>query len=246
MRFARTWSNLGWQIETFRMDGVIETIESAKPVVARTPNVKKRARVRRLVQFMVVLLVVWPPLAWLAARALIVSEDLPHADALVVLGGSATYMERTQRAAKAFREGRAAKIILTNDGRQGGWSEEEQRNPLFVERALKELQREGVPFEKIEIVPRIVSSTYEEAQLIREYAIAHHIQSLLIITSAYHSRRAHWTLRRVFDGTGIAIGSEPADTGQQTPSPFVWWLRPAGWQMVAGEYIKLAYYRMKY
>lgn len=217
--------------------------------VAGADDVKhpaKSNRRKRLLRVLVLVLLIWPPLAWFAARSLIVRVDAPRADALVVLGGSATYVERTQRAAQLFREGRAAKIILTNDGQQGGWSDAEQRNPFFVERAAQELQRAGVPFEKIEILPQIVSSTYEEAQLIHEYAIAHRLQSLLIVTSAYHSRRALWTLRRALEGSGIALGSEPALTGQQTPSPLTWWLRPQGWRMVAGEYIKLIYYRVKY
>lgn len=217
--------------------------------IAVADNVKHAAksnRHKRVLRVLVVLLLFWPPLAWLAAWGLIVRADIPHADALVVLGGSATYLERTQQAAQLFREGRAEKIILTNDGQQGGWSEPEKRNPFFVERAAQELQRAGVPVERIEILPQIVTSTYEEAQLIHEYAIAHRVQSLLIVTSAYHSRRAMWTLRRAFEGSGIVLGSEPALAGQQTPSAVTWWLRPAGWRMVAGEYMKLLYYRVKY
>lgn len=221
------------------IDESIARADDKKPVA-------KSNRLKRILRVLVLLLLIWPPLAWLAAWGLIVRADVPHADALVVLGGSSTYLERTQRAAQMFREGRAAKIILTNDGQQGGWSDVEKRNPFFVERAAQELQLGGVPIEKIEILPQIVSSTYQEAQLIHEYAIANHMRSLLIVTSAYHSRRALWTLHRALDGTGIAIGSEPALTGQQSPSPLTWWLRPRGWRMVAGEYMKLVYYRVKY
>jgi len=216
---------------------------------ARSNDVKQTAKSRRhrkVLYLLFLLVVIWPPFAWLAARGLIVHEYIPRADALVVLGGSSTYKERTQQAAQVFREGRAAKIILTNDGLQGGWSTEEQRNPFFVERASEELQRAGVPLDKIEILPQIVSSTQEEARLITEYAGSHGLHSLIIVTSAYHSRRAMWTMRRSFDGSGVTLGGEPAPAGQQTPSPFFWWLRPRGWRMVAGEYIKLVYYRLKY
>lgn len=206
----------------------------------------KSKRRKRLLRVLVLIILIWPPLAWLAAKSLIVRSDVPHADALVVLGGSSTYLERTRRAAEIFREGRAAKVILTNDGQQGGWSEPEKRNLFFVERAKQELERAGVPSEKIEILPKIVSSTFDEAQLIHEYATAQQVKSLLIVTSAYHSRRAMWTLQHTFAGSGITIGSEPASTGQQTPSPLSWWLHPQGWRMVAGEYIKLLYYWVKY
>jgi len=59
------------------------------------------------------LFLAWSILAWGAARALVVRAELPHADALVVLAGSATYVERTQRAAQLFANGVAARIVLT-------------------------------------------------------------------------------------------------------------------------------------
>jgi uncharacterized SAM-binding protein YcdF (DUF218 family) len=164
-----------------------------------------------------------------------------RADALVVLSGSSAYLERTHHASKLFREARAPRIIVTNDGLPSGWSSEQQRNPLFVEREVKELQHDGVPSERIEIVPRVVSSTYDEALALREYAAAKGIRSILVVTSAYHSRRALWTLRRAFRKTGIEIGMDPVNPGWQSPSSVTWWWSQRGWRMVAGEYLKMMY-----
>jgi uncharacterized SAM-binding protein YcdF (DUF218 family) len=192
------------------------------------------------------LLVVWSILAWGAARALVVRSELPHADALVVLAGSATYVERTHRAAQLFAAGVAAKIVLTNDNLPSGWSALEERNPLFVERAAEELRRQGVPAEKIEIVPGIVSSTYDEIMRVREYSVKHGLRSILVVTSAYHSRRAWWTLRHVFRGSDVAIGLETAAPGEQSPRPATWWWHRVGWQMVPLEYVKIVYYWLRY
>ena len=200
----------------------------------------------RWVRVAVLSLVAWSLLAWSAARALIVTADLAHADALVVLAGSSTYFERTRRTAQLFREGRAARIILTNDNQRSGWSVEEQRNPLFVERAATELQRQGVPPEKIEIVPGSVSSTYEEALRLRDYAGTHELRSILIVTSAYQSRRALWTLRRVFRESNVLIGLDAVAPGEQAPRPATWWWHLLGWELVPGEYVKLLYYRARY
>ena len=169
-----------------------------------------------------------------------------RADALVVLSGSANYIERAHLAAQLFHEGRAPRVILTNDYQPSGWSSAEQRNPLFVERAKIELERAGVPGERIEILPRAVTSTHEEALLLREYAAAHGLSTLLIVTSAYHSRRSLWTFRRVFQETESSVGLCAVAPGEQTPHPSVWWFYRRGWQMVAGEYVKLIYYRMHY
>jgi uncharacterized SAM-binding protein YcdF (DUF218 family) len=185
-------------------------------------------------------------IAWVAAESLIVNLDLAHADALVVLGGSSTYIERTRRAAQLLREGRAPRIILTNDNQLSGWSTEEERNPLFVERARDELKRLDVPGEKIEIVPGLVTNTHDEIVRIREYAREKKLRSILVVTSAYQTRRALWTLRRVFPGSGIEFGLDGVEPGEQSPRRATWWLSRLGWQMVPGEYLKLAYYRLKY
>jgi uncharacterized SAM-binding protein YcdF (DUF218 family) len=201
---------------------------------------------RRWLRIILVLAIVWPCAAFVAAKALIVRSETSNADAIVVLAGSSTYLERTQHAAQLFNEGRAPRIILTNDNIRSGWSVEEQRNPLFVERAAEELKRQHVPADKIEIVPRSVSSTHDEALRIREYTGARGWHSVLVVTSAYQARRALWTLRRAFAGTDISIGLDVAAPGQQSPRPATWWFHRLGWKLVAGEYVKIVYYRIKY
>jgi uncharacterized SAM-binding protein YcdF (DUF218 family) len=196
--------------------------------------------------FVLLTLVTGAFVAWIAAEALIVRANLTHADALVVLGGSSTYRERTSRAAQLFSEGRASRILLTNDNVQSGYSAKEDRNPLFVELAFDELRRQGVPANKIEVVPGTVSSTYDEAVRLRDYAEAKQLRSILIVTSAYQSRRALWTMRRAFRASNIDVGLEPVDPGEQSPQSMIWWRYRLGWQMVPGEYVKIAYYRLKY
>lgn len=192
------------------------------------------------------LIIAWLPFSWLAARALIVTRRLDHADAIVVLSGSATYVERAQWAARLYNEGRAPRIILTSDGLRGGYSRQLDRNPLFVELAAAELQRAGVPADKIEVITRIGKNTYDEATFLRDYSTRHNLRSLLIVTSAYHSRRAFWVFEQVFQGTEITLGIEGPTPGIQTPRPATWWLHKLGWKLVPGEYLKLVYYVWRY
>lgn len=206
----------------------------------------KGLRARRAVPLALAALAAWAVAARAAAEALVVSEELEHADALVVLAGSAAYVERTARAAELYREGRAPVVILTNDGQLSGWSNESQNNPTFVERARRELVRGGVPAERIETLPRRVGSTHDEAVLLREYAGERRLRSLLVVTSGYHSRRALWTFRRAFEGSGVEVGVSKVEPGLQTPTPGMWWLSPRGWRAVAGEYVKIVYYRLSY
>lgn len=205
-----------------------------------------KGRAWRVARAACVLLAVWSLIAWGAARALVVRAELPHADALAVLAGSGAYVERTHRAAELYAEGRAPKILLTNDNLRGPWSTREQRNPLFVELAVDELRRAGVPAEKIEILSQPVASTHDEALLLREYAVANNLRSVLVVTSPYHTRRALWTMRRVFRDSETEVGIDAPPTGAQSPAPALWWLRPNGWFFVGFEYPKFAYYWLQY
>jgi uncharacterized SAM-binding protein YcdF (DUF218 family) len=199
-----------------------------------------------MLRFILLGVIAWALLAWAAGEALIVRAALPKADAIVVLSGSSAYLERTKRAAELFHEGRAPLIVLTDDHTRGGWSNALQRNPYFVERATDELFKAGVPLEKIRVIPGVASSTHDEALILRDYAMAQGLRSLLVVTSAYHSRRALRTLRQAFAGTATTLGLEPVPIGSTTPSTVFWWLRPEGWRTVAGEYVKLGYYWFRY
>ena len=208
--------------------------------------VKRKQILRRLLTALVLVLIVWGVVAWVAARALIVKADLPSADALVVLSGSSSYLERTQKAAELFHQGRAPLVLVTDDHTRGGWSSALQTNPFFVDRAIDELTRHGVPPERIRIAPGVADSTHSEAVIVKNFAAAQGLRSVLIVTSGYHSRRALRTFRTTFEGTGVAIGLDPVTNGPQTPPAASWWLRPSGWRDVAGEYCKLLYYRFVY
>jgi uncharacterized SAM-binding protein YcdF (DUF218 family) len=196
----------------------------------------------------VALVVAWPLVAWGAARALVVREELPQADVIVVLSGASEYVERTGRAAELFRAGVAPKIVLTNDNLRGGWNSAQQRNPFFVERAADELRRAGVPDAHIEALPEPVAGTYDEAVRLRAYASERGLRSVLVVTSAYHSRRALWTMRLVFRESGVRVGVAPVAAGGEagTPSAAGWWLSARGWRSVAPEYPKLVYYWLRY
>lgn len=200
----------------------------------------------RLLRIAAVCLAGWFVLAWIGAKLLIVKSELQSADAIVVLSGPATYIERTDCAARLYREGRAPIVVLSNEGLLSGWSKVEERNPYFYELAVKELEQRGAPATNIEIVSNIGAGTYQECLRLRDYAATHKLKRLLLVTSAYHSRRALWSMRRACKGSDIEVGIDGPSPGWQTPSPGFWWLHEFGWRLVAGEYVKLVYYRLAY
>ena len=202
--------------------------------------------IRRRWWIFVLVCVAWVSGAWFAASNLIVSRPLEHADAIVVLSGSGTFTERTRKAAQLYRAGVARTVIITNDNRQGGWSKVEQRNPYYYERAIAELLMEGVSAADIVVLPDVVHSTHDEVVALRKHAQAVPLKSMVIVTSAYHSRRALSAMEKSFAGTDVKIGVDPVPPGNQTPKPATWWLHPQGWEDVALEYVKTVYYFCRY
>jgi uncharacterized SAM-binding protein YcdF (DUF218 family) len=203
----------------------------------------KRGKVR-IVIVLAGLLAVWIAAAPFLANALIVERPLGTADAILVLGGSYTYRERTEKAAELFNQGIAPRIYLTDDGEVSGWAPNEATNPSFVELARRSLVAKGVPADRIIILQPRVTGTIHEARLLSETARVAGLKSVLIVTSAYHTRRALWTFQRVFSENeqSVEAGIASPSPGKQTPRPIFWWLSTAGWNFVAGEYVKIAVY----
>ena len=193
----------------------------------------------------IVIIVLWSFIAWNAATFLIVTVPLSRADAIVVLSGAATVRERAQWAASLYHQGRSQRIILTNDDQRSSWSSAEQRNPYYYQLAMEVLQRLGVPQQNVELIAVPVRSTYDEAVLLRQYCETNGVRTLLVVTSAYHSRRATWIFRQQFQGSATQIGMDPVESWVQSPKPSSWWLHLLGWQMVPTEYVKMMYYWMR-
>lgn len=188
----------------------------------------------------------WPLFAWVAAQLLIVEAEVLAPDAIVVLSGSSTYIERADWAAKLYSRNRAPMVILTDDKLISGWDRAEERNPFFYELAAREMQKRGVPAERIAVVSEPALGTYYESLNVCEYAATHKFRKLLIVTSAYHSRRAFWSMRHACERSQLEIGVSTPDPGWQTPSPWKWWMGRWGWKVVAVEYVKLIYYWIRY
>ena len=191
---------------------------------------------------LLLLLAAWIFFAPFLAERLIVEKPLERADVILILAGSSVFQERTNKAAEIYKQGVAPKIVLTDDGTRGGWSQTEQRNPPFVELARKNLIADGVPAENIEIIKPNGSGTIYEARTFREKAREMDWKSVLLVTSAYHTRRTWWTFQEELANEPIEIGIAAAPVGSQMPSPNYWWLTVRGWNAVAGEYVKSWYY----
>lgn len=195
---------------------------------------------RKALVILSILIAGWTLTAPPLANFLIVQKPLEKADAIVILSGSAEFIERAQEAAIIFRNGSSPRIFLTNDGIPGPWDNELLLNPTSVDRTRRELMKLAVPEGAIEILPSAVNGTHDEAIVVVRALAEKEIKSVILVTSAYHSRRALSTFERVLRREHFTL-----TVGVQSPSERAgafWWLTAKGWTTVGLESVKTIYY----
>ncbi len=199
----------------------------------------------KIIVVLLILLFGWIVFAPFLAENLIVEKPLEEADAILVLSGSSVFKERTYKAAKLYKAGVAKKILLSDDGVKAGWSQIEQRNPPYVYLAKRELIANGVAENDIEILDGEVTGTIWEARNLKKKIQKDNLKSVLLVTSAYHTKRALWIVEKIC-GNDAKIGIVAVSVRDQTLPPWIWWLSVKGWTDVAGEYVKFFVYWVYY
>jgi uncharacterized SAM-binding protein YcdF (DUF218 family) len=181
----------------------------------------------------------------IAGGWLIVEAPLERADAILVLSGSASYIERADEAAALFKAGVSPRILLTNDNGRGGWNDAEERNPYFFELSRSRLVSNGVPPTAIEVLMPAAIGTHGEAEIVVDAALQRNFRSLMIVTSPHHTRRALWTYKRTIleKHAPLILGVRPASNSQSGTEWYWQWLE---WPTISSEYVKLVYYQMRY
>jgi len=190
-----------------------------------------------------IVFVVWVLAAPMLASFLVVERPLPTADAIILLSGSPVYKERSSTAAEVYREGRAPRIFITDDGGKGGWSPADRRNLRFYELTKRELVSNGVPEDAVTLLPGKVSGTDDEARALASNSDQNPLQSVLIVTSPYHTRRSLRTFERIAAPRAINFGIVHTPIENE---PSIWWLTSRGWETVGLEYVKSVVYWLKY
>jgi uncharacterized SAM-binding protein YcdF (DUF218 family) len=148
------------------------------------------------------LVIVMFALAWSAgplmlrslARLWIVSDGLDHADAIVVLGGGLDV--RPAAAAELYKLGKATRVAI-------GFSEYDQGRDARLTRTR--LFQHGVPATAINEFRFAPHSTYGEARGILQWASANAVNSVIIPTDIFPSRRVRWIFNQELAPAGIRV-----------------------------------------
>jgi vancomycin permeability regulator SanA len=146
------------------------------------------------------------PIMRFAAESWVVDAPAAHAD------DDNFYADRATRAAELFRQGVSPVIVAS--GRR-------LRPSAGISELLEhDLIERGVPKEKILRFVHDADSTREEATALAQFCAEHHFNSVVIVTSNYHTRRARYIFEKVFP-PGMAISIASAHDGDFDPES--WW-----------------------
>jgi uncharacterized SAM-binding protein YcdF (DUF218 family) len=173
---------------------------------------------------------------WLSAygRFLVVDEKPLPGDVIVVLGGET--VPRVAKAVALYKEGYGNKIIMSGGGRLTSRLAEAdlmlmEARDLGVDPAAVLLERES-------------ESTYENAVYVKQLMLENQFDSMLLVTSNYHTRRAGQIFKKVFAGTGVKILTVSAPDPKFSPGS--WWKSAEGQQKALTELANMVVYRIKY
>ena len=167
----------------------------------------------------------------------VVSDELTSADAVVVLGGGIDV--RPFAAVALYKRGFANKILIPNV--QMGRAERLGLVPSHSQLNRDVLLKLGVPEAAIDTFGENVSSTHEEAQALRDWALASQAKRVIVPTEIFAARRTRWIFDRELGPIGVDVilhAYPPADYSLAD-----WWRHRYGLLDFNNEVLKYLYYR---
>ena len=174
------------------------------------------------------------PLLNSVSRSLVYEDPLVKTEAIVVLAGGNG--NRIEAAARLYLEGFGEKLFFSGFRMYP----ETYTSTLMKNYALKL----GVPEDKIIAwIPDVEVSTRGESVANLELLNKNHIKKFILVTSAYHTRRA----KLMYENAVSLLGYDIEFLVYPAPDPFVpvegWWKLRTGQKGIFFEYVKsVAYY----
>jgi len=169
--------------------------------------------------------------------ALIVAQPVERPDAILSLASHE--WERLPATAALAARFPDARVFLTLPLNVNAW------NCHLCADRVAVLEHLGVAPDRVTVLPERVYRTYDEAAAALSYSKVHNIRQLMVVTSAYHTRRTFITFRGVFAGSGIRVGVQPV-IGTVELHPRTWWAHGYDRSYVWYEWQALAFYVVRF
>jgi uncharacterized SAM-binding protein YcdF (DUF218 family) len=173
---------------------------------------------------------------WGLGRFLTVDDPLAPAGAIVILGGESGRFSRTAHGVALYKNGYAPQVVFS-----GGTMADFGVACSSAQLSLDAAQGLGLPAEAVVVAPE-AQSTYDEAVNLAQMARAQGWTSLIVVTDAFHTRRAARTFRTLLPGVRISTSVAP----NPLYDPARWWSTEQGLVAVVDEVLKLGFYWIRH
>jgi uncharacterized SAM-binding protein YcdF (DUF218 family) len=155
------------------------------------------------------------------------SGSCQKADAIVAISGGDT-TARTGEAIKLYKNGWADKLIFSGAAK-------DKSGPSNAEAMRREARDAGVPDGDI-LTEELGETTKQNAENTQAILERNSISSVILVTSAYHQRRASLEFNSRANGA-VTIRNHPVSMDNQWS--VWWWLTPTGWFLAVSEFVKI-------
>lgn len=137
-------------------------------------------------------------------------DELQKADAIVAISGGETD-QRTKEAVELYYQELAPVLLFSGAARDQGVSNADIMKQSAV--------ASGVPEDKI-IIEDQAQNTFDNAKFVRDLLHQNNIDSIILVTSPYHQRRAYSTFRRILGDNFSIINHSSTDSAWRKNG---WW-----------------------
>lgn len=155
-------------------------------------------------------------------------ENCAKVDAIVAISGGDT-SARTSEAIKLYKHGWAETLIFSG-------AAQDKSGPSNAEAMRRQAMGEGVPASAI-LLEETSETTHQNAAQTKQLLLSRDIDTVILVTSAYHQRRASLEFNQRMGGL-IKVLNQPVANDNQWSS--IWWMTPIGWWLAIGELFKIA------
>ena len=172
------------------------------------------------------------------AKFFTVNNATPGADVIVVLSGGKD--TRIPHALKLFEEGYAPEILLTDEKKRNiRFAHLFPTNEMIAQAMIEELEM-SVPVSTILSQKGGATSTFDEAYDLLKLSENKRYRHLILVTDAFHTRRAYHAFQTVFEDTEIKI--EMSAASNEIFNVNNWWTSDQGISAYVLESIKYPVY----
>jgi uncharacterized SAM-binding protein YcdF (DUF218 family) len=167
-----------------------------------------------------------------------VNNATSGADAIVVLSGGKA--SRIPHALNLFAENYAPRLLLTDEKKRSlRFAHLFSTNEEIAQAMIDELKL-SVPIITVASLKGGATSTFDEAYDLRKFSEAEGFKRLILVTDAFHTRRAYHAFQTVFAGSEIRLEMSAAQNDIFNESN--WWTSDQGISAYVLESIKYPVY----